>query len=217
MLTIHRILEGVRAKNLEATILFVDFSEAFDTIRRGKMEQILLTNGLPKETVAAMMMPYNNTKVKVRFPDGETDYFDLVAGVPQGDILAPYLFIVCLDFVLRTSIDIMKDNGFKLAKERSRRYLAQTIMDVDNTDYIAFSANSPAQAETPLHSLEWTGAGLGIHIHADKTEYIGFNQRRHLHIKGWAFETRGQVHLPRKQCLINRERHQHATIKGMDS
>ena len=42
ILTIHRILEGVYAKNLEATILFVDFSKAFDSIHRGKMEQILL-------------------------------------------------------------------------------------------------------------------------------------------------------------------------------
>ena len=38
VLTIRRILEGVHAKNLEATILFVDFIKAFDSIHRGKME-----------------------------------------------------------------------------------------------------------------------------------------------------------------------------------
>ena len=41
ILTIRQILEGVHAKNLEATILFVDFSKAFDSIHREKMEQIL--------------------------------------------------------------------------------------------------------------------------------------------------------------------------------
>ena len=65
--------------------IFVDFSKAFDFIHRGKMEQILLAYGLPKETVAAIMILYKNTKVKVRFPDGDTDYFDIVAGVLQGD------------------------------------------------------------------------------------------------------------------------------------
>ena len=40
----------------------------------------------------------------------ETDYFDVVAGVLQGDTLAPNLFIICLDYMLRTSIDKMKDN-----------------------------------------------------------------------------------------------------------
>ena len=52
-------------KNLEATIVFVDFAKTFDSIHRGKMEQILLTYGLSKETVTAIMMLYRNTKVKV--------------------------------------------------------------------------------------------------------------------------------------------------------
>ncbi len=63
--------------------------------------------------------------------DGDTDYFDIVAGVQQGDTLAPYLLMLCLDYVLRTSIDKMKGNSFKLTKEKSRRYPTQTIMDVD--------------------------------------------------------------------------------------
>ena len=83
------------------------------------------------------MMLYKNTKVKVRSPDGDTDYFDIVAGVLQGDTLAPYLFIICLDYVLRTFIDLMKENGFTLAKERSRRYPEKTITDVDYADDIA--------------------------------------------------------------------------------
>ena len=70
------------------------------------MEQILIANDLPKETVAAIMMLYKNTKVKVRWPD----YFVIVVGVLQGDTLAPYLFIICLDYVLRRSIDLMKEN-----------------------------------------------------------------------------------------------------------
>ena len=120
ILIIRRILEGVRAKNLEATLLFVDFSKAFDSIHRGKMEWILLTHGFPKETVTTIMMLYKNMKVKIRSLDGDTDYFNIVAGVLQGDTLAPYLFINCLDYVLRTSIDLMKENGSKLIKERSR-------------------------------------------------------------------------------------------------
>ena len=87
------------------------------------MEQILLAYGIPKETVAAITMLYWNTKLKVRLLDGE--YFDIVAGVLQGDTLAPYLFIICLDYVLRTSIDKIRGNGFELTKKRSRRYPAE--------------------------------------------------------------------------------------------
>ena len=107
------------------------------------MEQILLAYGLPKETVAAIMILYRNTKVKVRSPDGDTEYFDIVAGVLQGDTLAPYLFIICLDYVLRTSIDKIRENGFELTKRRSKRYPAKTITDADYADDLAILANTP--------------------------------------------------------------------------
>ena len=76
ILTQRQILEGVRIKNQQATI-FVDFTEAFDSIYRGKVELILLAYGLPKETLADIMMLYWNTKLNVRSSDGDTDYFDI--------------------------------------------------------------------------------------------------------------------------------------------
>ena len=131
ILTIRRILECVRAKNLQATLIFVDFT---------------------------------------------TEYFDIVAGVLQGDTLAPYLFIICLDYVLRTSIDKIKENGFELTKKRSRRYPATTITDADYADDIAILANTPDQAETLLHSLERAAASIGLYVNAHKTEYMCYNQ-----------------------------------------
>ena len=114
------------------------------------------------------MMLYRNTKMKVRSPDGDTDYFDIVAGVLQGDTLAPYHFIICLDYVLRTSIDKIKENGFKHTKERSRRYPAKTITDADYADDIALLANA--------HSLEKAAVGISLHVNAHKTEFMYFNQ-----------------------------------------
>ena len=98
------------------------------------MEQIQLAYFLPKETIAAIMILNRNTKVKVRSPDGDTDYFDIVAVVMQGDTLAPYLFIICLNYMLRISIDKNKENGFELTKKRSRRYPAKTITNDDYAD-----------------------------------------------------------------------------------
>ena len=114
--------------------------------------------------------------MKVCSPDGDTEYFDIVAGVLQGDTLAPYLFIICLDYVLRTSIDKIRENGFELTKKRNRRYPAKTITDADYADDIALLANTPNQAETLLHSLERTAAGIGLHVNALKTDYMCYNQ-----------------------------------------
>ena len=148
----------------------------------------------------------------------ETDYFDIVAGVLQGETLAPWLFIICLDYVPKTSIDKIKENGFKLTKEISRRYPAKTITDTDFTDDIALLANAPAQAETLPHSLERVAAGICVHVNAHKTEYMCFNQTGDISTLNGSFSaTSWQVHLPRKQCLINRKRHRHVTSKSMDS
>ena len=99
-----------------------------------------------------------------------SEYFDIAAGV-QGDTLAPYLFIICLDYVLRTSIDRIRGNGFELTKKRSRRYPAKTITEADYANDIAILANTPNQAKTLLHSLERAAAGIGLHVNAHKTEY----------------------------------------------
>ena len=140
------------------------------------MEQILQRYGIPKETVAAITILYRNTKVKVCSPNGNIEYFDIVAGVLQGDTLAPYLLIVCLEYMLRTSIDKIRENGFELTKKGSRRYPAKTITDADYADDIAILANTPNQAQTLLHSLERAAAGIVLHVNTHKTEYMCFNQ-----------------------------------------
>ena len=56
----------------------------------------------------------------------------------------------------------MKENGFKLTKERSRRYPVQTISNANYADNITHLANASVQAETLLHSLERAAAGIGL-------------------------------------------------------
>ena len=68
----------------------------------------------------------------------------------------------------RTSIDKMKDNCFKLAKERSGIYPTHT--DGDNAYDIALLANTLAQAENLQHSRERAAADINLHVNADKME-----------------------------------------------
>ena len=128
ILTIHRIIEELRAENLKATLLCADFSKVFDFIQRGNIGQILVTYALSKETVTAIIMFYTKTEAEVHSSDGDSGSFDIFAGVLQVDILITYLFIFCQDYVLRTSLHQMKENYFSL-----KRYEAD---DIPNADYI---------------------------------------------------------------------------------
>ena len=173
ILTIRRILEVGRTKSLEARLLFVVFSKAFDSIHRGNIAKIFLAYGLHRETVSVIMMLYKTTKVKIFSMDGYTDFFDSVSGVLQEDTLAPFLLIIYLYYVTRTSIDLikkklMKENGFSQEKTRSRRNIVRTITDADKAEDIVALATTPTQAETLPHSLEQAVDGIWLHVNADK-------------------------------------------------
>ena len=114
MLTIRRILEGVHSKILPIILLFIDFSKAFDSINRNKMEFILRKYGIPTEIINAIMMMYRNTRSMVRSPDEDTTFFEITTGVLQGDSLAPFMFIICLEYIIKTAIDKSIELGFTL-------------------------------------------------------------------------------------------------------
>ena len=122
ILALRRLIEGIKANNLPAIISFIDFREAFDTIHRGKMLKILRAYGIPTQIVKYIGMMYESTMVKVISADGETELFEILAGVLQGDTLAPYLFVIVLDYALREAIDRKKEElGFHLVTRKSRR------------------------------------------------------------------------------------------------
>ena len=102
--------------------------KAFDFIHREKKEQILLAYDFPKETVTAIMRFSKDMKAIVCSPDDDTDFFDSVTGVLQGDTMAHILLIICQDYVLLLSTDLMKENGFTLNKGKKQKLLLmQTI------------------------------------------------------------------------------------------
>ena len=69
ILTIRHILEGIKDKNIPITLLFIDFSKAFDTINREMMKIVLIKYGLPSETVNSIMIIYINTRSMVKTID----------------------------------------------------------------------------------------------------------------------------------------------------
>ena len=67
--------------------------------------------------------------------------------------------------------------SFVSLKQLSRRYPVQTITDADYAYVIALLANTFAEADSLLYSLQRAAADIGPHVNAHKTQYICFNQR----------------------------------------
>ena len=78
-----------------------------------------------------------------------------------------------------------------LLKTKNRHYPAETITDADYTDDQALLTNTPAQAESLLHSLEQAAGGISLHMNTNKTVHIAT-------FKWQASKISRQVHLPQQ-------------------
>ena len=155
ILALRRIIEGVKSNNLPAIITFIDFTKAFKTIHRGKMIKILRAYGIPNELVEVIEDMYQDTTAKVLSPDGETKPFKILSGVLQGDTLAPYLFIIVLDYALRKAIDGREEElGFCLKKCQSRIVGPEILTDHDFANDIALLSEQIHQAQNLLNNVE---------------------------------------------------------------
>eukprot|EP00795_Rhopilema_esculentum_P015881 gene15881-7213_t len=96
-------------------------------------------------------------------------------GVLQGDTLAPYLFVIALDYALHEATK-EQDLGFSLTMHKSSRYPATFITDADFADDLALISNNLNQVQTLLHNLEEAAGEIGLHINHKKTEFMIYNQ-----------------------------------------
>ena len=122
------------------------------------MAPMLLEYSLPKETITAIMMSYKNIKILVRSSELDTNFFDIVAEVLQGDTLVPYMVIICL----------RKENGFTL-KSKNKLYPEKSITDTYYADDIELLVNTPDPAE---FQLEQEAGGIGLYVNANKSEFM---------------------------------------------
>ena len=86
------------------------------------------------------------------------------------------MFVICLDYVLRISVDKCNEYGLTLELTRSRRFHTKKIADADYADDLALLSDNSYNAQKLLHILEKSAAFIGLHVNATKTEYMCYNQ-----------------------------------------
>ena len=80
---------------------FIDFKKAFDSVHRETMWKILRNYGIPQKIVNAIAVIYSNSKSRVLLGNMLSEAFDIITGVLRGDTLAPFLFLIVLDYVMK--------------------------------------------------------------------------------------------------------------------
>ena len=122
---------------------------------------------MPKKIVDVIIILCKDTVAQAITPDGETTFFKITASVLQGYTLAPYLFIVALDYALR---EATKDTStdFMLEKRQGSRKPAVCIIYADFADDLALILNYMKQAQLFLSRLDMAAEIIGLHANSQK-------------------------------------------------
>ena len=137
--------------------------------------KILRAYGIPDIIVDLIERMYVGTMARVITEDGLTEAFRILAGVLQGDTLAPYLFIIVVDYIMLTVFSEHENSGFTISPARSRRVKAEKLTDADFADDITLLADSMNEAQAMLDSLETAALQVGLKMNDDKTKFMSVN------------------------------------------
>ena len=91
--------------------------------------------------------------------------FEVKTGVRQGCLLPPFLFLLVVDWIMKTS---GRNNGIQWTLWTQLDYL-------DFADDLALLSHNHSQMQTKTSLLETTLAGSGLKINREKTELMKMN------------------------------------------
>ena len=184
---LRRIKEGTTGKNIQLYISFIDFMKAFDSIDREMMFAILRHYGVPEKIVAAIRVLYDESTSRV-FVEGElSEAFRVSTGVLQGDVLAPFLFIIVMDYVSNQSANdygYLTHKGKPRHNEREpRKNSAATkatkdrkLNDLTFADDVALLENTALGAQQQLDAYKTNAERVGLRLNIKKTEQMQLNR-----------------------------------------
>ena len=185
---LRRIMDGAYSQNIPLFITFVDFKKAFDSIDRAMMFAILRHYGIPDKIVSAIRVLYDQSTCQVYLRGQVSKPFAITTGVLQGDVLAPFLFIIVIDYVSKRSA---RDFGYLTHKgntqDNSGRAVRSTtrstdykVNDLAFADDIALLENDSIHAQRQLDSLKTEAGKVGLEINVQKTEQMRLNMPTNL-------------------------------------
>nr|KAG5702955.1 hypothetical protein BaRGS_034728 [Batillaria attramentaria] len=165
--TLRIIVEQSLEWNSPLYINFVDYEKAFDSVDRETLWKLLRHYGVPIKLVNLIKNSYDGMTCRIIHGGQLTDSFHVKTGVRQGCLLSPFLFLLAIDWIMKTST-AQRRTGIQWT-------LWTQLEDLDFADDLALLSHSQQQMQDKTTELATTTSQVGLKIHGGKTKILKIN------------------------------------------
>jgi sorting nexin-29 len=139
--TIKQIMEKIHEFNQDIYLLFVDFKQAYDSIKRSSLWQVMIELEILAKLMRLVKVCVQNSKCKVKFNSVMSEDFPVETGLRQGDALSPILFNIAMESMVKK---VQEDSiGLKIGEQNvvMAAYADNIIIMGETEDQVRNTAN----------------------------------------------------------------------------
>lgn len=165
--TLRIILEQSLEWNSPLYVNFIDYEKAFDSVDRQILWRLTRHYGVPEKITNIIRKSYEGMTCRIVHGGQLTDTLEVRTGVRQGCLLSPFLFLLAIDWIMKTSTD-QKRNGIQWT-------LWKQLDDLDFADDLALLSHTQQQMQEKTNSVTDNSARLGLNINRGKSKVFKTN------------------------------------------
>ena len=106
------IIEQLLEWNSPLYINFIDFEKAFDSVDRHTLWRLMKHYGIPEKIISIVQSIYQGMFCRVVHSGQISESFEVKTGVRQGCLLSPFLFLLVIDWIMKT-VTSNRNNGIQ--------------------------------------------------------------------------------------------------------
>jgi hypothetical protein len=146
--------------------IFVDFQKAYDSIRRNNHYAIMAQFGIPGKLIRLTKASMENSTYHVKIGTIMTDGLKVGTGLKQGDGVAPILFNITLEYVIR-----------QLSVQTTSTIFHKSVQLIGYADDINIMGRTKRAISESYDELKERAKEVGLIINVEKTKAMVQSRR----------------------------------------
>ena len=178
-------MQRAKEYNKPIHLCFVDLQKAYDTVNRGVLWEILSRSfNIPEKLIRIIKALHSGTSGLVRSDGKMSEKFPIRVGVKQGDVLAPMLFNMFLDAVIKVALKDHPDksihieysfNASLVYNSRDKLENSKILQNLVHVDDIMLTSSNIESLRCLVNSANSTFVKFRPKINLNKTKYMYIN------------------------------------------